>query len=420
MKVKLSTLSNGLRVITTEMPNLISATCKVLVNTGSRNEKEFEKGVTHALEHLRFKSTKNRSTFDIAKELEMLGGYTNAYTSKETTVYYASGLSESIPKFIEILGDTMSNTLFEDKDVRTESGVILQEIAMYADNVSDISADAYYDAAFNGQPIAHPILGTKEFVANMKREDFLRYEDEHYFAKNMVLSIAGNVNHDEICELAEKHLGHIKSDNPNREIRSKTIFQNKEKIIVNDFEQICLNVGFHSSLFQNDLETGKIAHALAGTALGGGMCSPLWQEIREKRALVYSTYSYSDELSDLNSMIIGAGTTPDNFEELLQTMSNIANNFNSLVTNDDIFRAKNAQLVQLSALVENANRITSHFGYLLLEGRALEMPEITIQKVKDFDEKNIRDLFDDFKNLNIAVGAAGPVPFDNVIDKIKN
>ena len=303
MTIRLSTLSNGFRVITEHMPGLGSAAIGVWVGSGSRNETEAENGVAHFLEHMAFKGTARRSALAIAEEIENVGGHLNAYTSREATAYYARVLAEDAPLALDIIGDILTGSTFEKAEIELERGVILQEIGQALDTPDDIIFDWLQETAYPGQPIGRPILGPAERVSAFGENDLRGFIGAHYAPSNMILSAAGGVDHDALVAEAERHFGGLAAhDAP---ARDGARYEGGERREVKDLEQAHICLAFEAPAYR---DPDFYATQLMSSALGGGMSSRLFQEAREKRGLCYTIFAQAGAYQDSGMMTIYAGT----------------------------------------------------------------------------------------------------------------
>jgi len=209
LTVKLHTLPNGFRVITEHMPGLESASIGIWVNAGGRHERFAQNGIAHFLEHMAFKGTKKRTALEIAESIEDVGGYINAYTSREVTAYYARVLKGDVPLAMDVIGDIVMNPIFDPDEIETERGVILQEIGQALDTPDDVIFDWLQERAYPDQPLGRTILGLEERVRGFNRQDLSGFVAEHYRPDRMILSAAGAVDHDQIVRAAEDMFGHL-------------------------------------------------------------------------------------------------------------------------------------------------------------------------------------------------------------------
>lgn len=303
MTVRLSTLANGLRVVTHEMATLETASVGVWIGAGTRNEPAEINGVAHLLEHMAFKGTRRRSAADIATEIENVGGHLNAYTSRESTVYYAKVLKEDVPLALDLLSDILLNATFDPAELSRERAVILQEIGQANDTPEDVVFDRFQATAYPDQPIGRPVLGRPEVVGGMSREQVLDHMRRTYGSDRMVVAAAGSVSHDAIVAAVEDLFGALHS---NGAVDSEAaIYQGGDFRESRDLEQLHLVLGFPGLPYDDG---DYYALSMLSTLFGGGMSSRLFQEIRERRGLVYSIYTFASSYRDSGLLGIYAGT----------------------------------------------------------------------------------------------------------------
>jgi predicted Zn-dependent peptidase len=309
--VELHTLSNGFRVVTEHMPGLLSAAVGVWVNAGGRHERAEQNGIAHFLEHMAFKGTTRRSALQIAEEIEDVGGYINAYTSREATAYYVRVLGQDVPLALDVVADILLNPVYAPEEIEVERGVILQEIGQALDTPDDIIFDWLQEAAYPEQPIGRPILGPSENVSAFAREDLSRFVTERYAPGEMILAAAGAVDHDQIVRLAEQLFGHLPAKpvmaaDPARFTGGE--FRRQKKL-----EQAHFALAFETPGYRDpDVYTSQIF----ATALGGGMSSRLFQEAREVRGLCYTIFAQAGAFADSGMTTIYAGTSASQIAEL--------------------------------------------------------------------------------------------------------
>ena len=281
MSVQLHTLSNGLRIVTEHMPGLKSASLGIWVNAGGRNETVQQNGIAHFLEHMAFKGTKTRSALQIAEAIEDVGGYINAYTSREMTAYYARVLQDDVPLALNVISDILLNPVFDPAEIEVERGVILQEIGQALDTPDDIIFDWLQEVAYPDQPIGRTILGPAERVSAFNRDDLAEFVRTNYQPGQMILSAAGAVDHDTIVKRAEELFGHLDAG-PAQALIVPAQFQGGERHEFKSLEQVHFALALEGPAYNDpEIYTAQIY----ATALGGGMSSRLFQEVREKRGL---------------------------------------------------------------------------------------------------------------------------------------
>jgi len=311
VSLQLDTLSNGFRVVTEDMPGLGSASLGIWVLAGGRHERPEQNGIAHFLEHMAFKGTKRRTALQIAEEIEDVGGYINAYTSREVTAYYARVLKDDVPLAMDVISDIVLNPVFDPDEIEIERGVILQEIGQALDTPDDVIFDWLQERAFADQPLGRTILGPEERVSGFGRADLAGFVAQHYGPSQMILAAAGAVDHDAIMREAEKLFGHLPAVNVSR--ATPALFTSGERRELKPLEQVHFAFGMPSPGYTApDVYVGQIF----ATAFGGGMSSRLFQEIREKRGLCYSIFAQAGAYAETGLTTIYAGTSAAQIEEL--------------------------------------------------------------------------------------------------------
>lgn len=348
--VKLTKLSNGLRVVTRTMENLSSAALGYWVKVGGVYETSSNYGISHFLEHMAFKGTSTRTAKQIADEIESVGGYLNAYTSKEVTAFHSKLLREDIGLAIDILSDILQNPTFLKEELERERGVILQEFFQTRDTPDDIIFDHLQRTAFGDQSLGMPILGTEERISDISADNLRAYLSTYYRADKMIFAAVGNVSHDEILEYTDKYFAKFSSEkSPQLDTRFKYIGGSYSDI--RDIEQVHAVVGFEGvSCKDPDYYT----MAIMSSILGGGMSSRLFQEIREKRGLVYSIYSFSNSYTDNGLFGVYAATTADKLSELGEVLAVELQKITAEITEKEFNRTKAQFKASLLMSAENS------------------------------------------------------------------
>ncbi|MEM9394945.1 MAG: pitrilysin family protein [Pseudomonadota bacterium] len=303
---QLTTLSNGFRVVTEAMPGLKSAAVGIWVQAGGRHESAEQNGIAHFLEHMAFKGTARRSTLQIAEAIEDVGGYINAYTSREVTAYYARVLEDDVELAVDVIADILRNPVFDPAEIEVERGVILQEIGQALDTPDDVVFDWLQEQAFGGQALGRTILGPAERVRSFARDDFFGFVDTHYNPQNMVLAAAGAVDHDALVALAEALFGDM-SSRPIAKV-DRAEFTCGEARVIKPLEQVHFTLALPGQGYR---DKGVYTGQVFATAMGGGMSSRLFQEIREKRGLCYSIFAQAGSWEETGLLTIYAGTSAD-------------------------------------------------------------------------------------------------------------
>ncbi len=309
--IELTTLPNGLRIVTERMPGLASASVGVWVLAGGRHERLDQNGIAHFLEHMAFKGTKTRTALQIAEAIEDVGGYINAYTSREATAYYARVLKADVGLALDVISDIVLNSVFDPREIEVERHVILQEIGQALDTPDDIIFDWLQEAAYPDQAMGRTILGPSENIERFGRADFERFVAEHYGPDQMILSAAGAVDHAAIVKQAEQLFGHL------RPIGAPAVqlarWSGNERRELKDLEQVHFALAFEGPGYRDaDLYTAQVY----ATALGGGMSSRLFQKIREERGLCYSIFAQAGAYDDTGMITIYAGTSGEEVADL--------------------------------------------------------------------------------------------------------
>lgn len=307
-------LDNDIRLLMETIPSVKSVSLGIWVNTGSRNESQKESGISHFIEHMFFKGTQSRSAQDIAVEMDSLGGELNAFTSKEATTFYIKVLDEHLPKGIKLLSDLFLNSVFEDKDIEREKQVILEEIKMVEDTPEDYVHDFHNQRVWDSHPLGRPILGNRVVVKNIRREDILAYLTRHYYPGKIVIAAAGNFKPSHLMRLLNRLLGRLSREAVKNHNVPPTI-SGGINIRHRRLEQVHLCLGT-KGLPQGD--KNRYAIYALNTLLGSSMSSRLFQEIREKRGLAYSVYSYIISFKDCGLFTVYAATSPKVVEKVVR------------------------------------------------------------------------------------------------------
>jgi predicted Zn-dependent peptidase len=316
--VRRTVLPGGLRVVTETMPTVRSAAFGIWAGIGSRDEDLVHAGATHYLEHLLFKGTRRRSALEISAAMDAVGGDLNAFTAKEYTCYYARVLDADLPLAVDVVSDMVTGSLIQAEDVEAERGVILEEIAMRDDEPSDLVHDEFSTALYGDVPLGRPILGTVDSINSLTADGIGRYYRERYLPANLVVAVAGNVDHDEVVRHVDKAfedmLGKEGLPSPPRIGGEGAAPNPGVRLIPRQTEQANLILG---TIGVSRTDDRRFALGVLNSALGGGMSSRLFQEVREKRGLAYSVYSYTSQYADTGAFGVYAGCQPGKVDEVL-------------------------------------------------------------------------------------------------------
>lgn len=390
MTVQLHTLSNGLRIVTEHMPGLKSASVGVWVMAGARHERIEQNGIAHFLEHMAFKGTKSRSALQIAETIEDVGGYINAYTSRETTAYYARVLEEDVTLGLDLIADILVNPVFDPHEIEVERGVILQEIGQALDTPDDIVFDWLQEVAYPDQALGRTILGPAERVRSFGRSDLQAFVAEQYPASQMILSAAGAVDHDAIVRQAEALFGHLpKVKRP--PLPEPARFIGGERREIKPLEQVHFTLALEGPDYRDPSIYAAQIHAIA---MGGGMSSRLFQEVREKRGLCYSIFAQAGAHEDTGMMTIYAGTSAEQIADLAQITIDELKRAADDMREDELARAR-AQMKagMLMGLESPSNRAERLARMLQIWDRVPDLEEmvskidaVSLKDVKGFGE----------------------------------
>jgi predicted Zn-dependent peptidase len=412
-------LPNGFRIVTDFIPYVESACVGIWVAAGTRHETIEVNGVAHLLEHMAFKGTRRRSAIDIAQEIEAVGGHLNAYTGRENTAYYARVLKQDVALALDILADILLDSVFDEEELTRERTVVLQEIGQANDTPDDIIFDHFQATAYPGQPLGWPVLGSVETVSAMPRAAIAGYIDRHYGADTMVLVASGNVNHDAIVEQAARLFEGLTKKAANG-LLVPAEYRHGDFREARDLDQLHVVMGFPGLAYA---DPDFYAAQVFSTLFGGGMSSRLFQEIREKRGLVYSIYSFSGAYEDGGLFGIYAGTGEDEIDELMPVLCDEIGRVAHDVEEAEIQRAR-AQLKAslLMSLESTMSRAEQMGQQMLVFGRPVSAAEITA-KIDAVDLLSVRRAATRIFDAPPAVAALGPVArlmsYDTILTRLR-
>ncbi len=400
--IRKHTLDNGVRIVMEKIDYVRSASIGIWVNVGSHNENEETNGLSHFIEHMLFKGTKNRKANEIAEEIDSIGGQINAFTSKECTCFYVKVLDENIKESMDILTDMFFNSLFSQEEIEKEISVVIEEIKMYEDSPEDIVHDKLSEIIFNESPMAYNILGTEKNLKTFNRDKVKNYMDENYSPSNTVISIAGNFNEDKFIELAESKFSSWKNKEVSK-IYKKSNYQRKVAGINKDLEQLHMCIGnitfgrhdknYHSLLVLNNL-------------FGGTMSSRIFQEVRENKGLVYSIYSFVSNYSETGIFSIYAGMSHEQVEDALRTiLMEMVSIKNGNISEEEFQRAKQQIKGNYILSLESTSSRMSAIGRRELLYNEILYPDEVIEAINNVKIEDVldvaKDLFD-IDNLSIT------------------
>lgn len=399
MDYKLQNLSSGLRLLTVSMPSLESATATIWVKTGSRYEESKTNGISHFLEHMVFKGSKKRPTAKaISEVVDSIGGEFNAATSKDWTNFYIKTRVANLDLAMNVLSDMVLNPLLKEEEIEREKGTIIQEIAMYEDTPMMHIGDVFEELIFSGNPLGWDTIGNAKTVKGIKRNDFVRYRNMHYYPENMLVTIAGGVSEEVSKKLVEKYFGKFNSNEAGPTINKFSVRQIKPqfKLQTKKAEQAHLVLGF---LSEGRNYEGKFAQSLLSTILGGGMSSRMFIEVRERRGLAYAIRTGMDRYQEVGYLSTYAGVNVEKADEAIKVMLDQyykITNRQSLITNRELIKAKEFLKGHLALTLEDTKDVSSFFADKALFTNEILTPEEVYERV---DRVSLDDILFEAKKL---------------------
>ena len=374
---KCQTLKNGLIIVGEEIPYLKSVSLGILINIGSRLERPKESGVSHFIEHMLFKGTKNRNAKDIARDIDNIGGQINAFTNKECTCYYVHLLDEHINIGIDVLSDMILNSTFINDDIDKERSVILEELKMYEDSLDDLSYDLLVENIYPNDGLGMNILGNRKTIKSLSKKDILNHYNKYYVPNNSIISICGNFNFEEVVNEIEKKFSNWKEKEVNidveeAEFHSCFITRNK------DSEQV--NIAINLKAIPEENEEESYALAIVNNIFGGSTSSRLFQNIREDKGLVYSIYSSQTLYRKCGELGIFASTSEEYLKEvydsIIKEIKNIKENY---ITEEELKESKEQLKGNYILSLESiSSKMLSNGESMLLNNKIKDEDEIKI------------------------------------------
>ena len=406
---KKTTLKNGLRVLAIPMPNTKTVTVLILVGTGSKYETKEINGISHFLEHMFFKGTEKRPTSEeIVKDMDRIGGEYNAFTSKETTGYFAKVDAKHLDLALNWISDIFLNSKFDEAEIEKEKNVILEEINMYYDLPMHYIGILWEQLLYGDQPAGWPVWGNKEVISNLKRDNFLQYLKFHYSANNSLVCVAGNFNEANIVQEIEKYFSRLNGrDFKNKEkVKEK---QDKAKLLVyvkkTDQTHLCLGVRGYN-LFHPD----RYVLSVLGVILGGFMSSRLFQELREKKGLAYYIRTSVETNADTGYLVTQAGVSNDKAEESIQTILKEYKKIKEQkITAEELARAKEHLKGNMLLNLETSDEMASFIGAQEIIKKEILTPEEIFNKIDKVSIDDIKRVAQDIFKLNqLNLALIGP------------
>ncbi len=388
-------LPSGIRVVTEALPGVRTVALGVWVETGSRFEPPSWSGIAHFTEHMMFKGTRRRTAQRIAEEADALGAQLNAFTDREHTCYYVRVLSEHLPKVTDLLADMLTASLFEEEAVDRERQVILEEIKMYEDSPDDLVQDLFLETVWAHDPLGRPVIGFRETVESLRRPDFLEFVSREYRSPRLLVAAAGDVDHDRVVEQAADLLSPLTAEADPRGARAPSVSLDST-YRAKDTEQVHLCFGY-PGLPQGDPD--RYVQSVLDHVAGGGMSSRLFQEVREKRGLVYSIGTFSVMYRDAGAFAVYAGTSPERAREVLDvSLRELDRLRQEPVPQEELGRAKESLKASLMLSLESTasrmfflSRSELYYGRRITPDEVLaELEAVTPERVQSLAQRLLR------------------------------
>ena len=423
MTVRKTVLPSGLRIVTEEIPGVRSAAYGIWVNVGSRDESPRVAGASHFLEHLLFKGTKTRSALDISSSIESVGGEMNAFTSKEYTCFYARVIDSDLPLAIDVISDLITSSVGKPEDVEAERKVVLEEISMRDDDPSDLVHELFGETFYGDTTLGRPILGTVESIKSLSRNTIFNYYKKRYLPQDIVVAVAGNIKHKKVVEQVIKAMskdGFLEVPKSDFNLRSNASARraNKQQVglLNRKTEQAHIFLGM-PGVDRNDER--RFAMGVLSAALGGGMSSRLFQEIREKRGLAYSVYSYAQQFAGSGFLGFYAGCNPSKATEVVTIMRDVLHDVaNNGLTHEELSRAQGAVRGTLVLSQEDTGSRMSRIGKSeLVYGEIMTFDQI-LKAVADVSSSDIRALADEILHSTPTLAVVGPFSKRSVFERV--
>ena len=416
-------MTSGLRIVTEEVSTSRSAAVGIWANVGSRDEGKTVAGASHFLEHLLFKGSKTRTALEISSSIEAVGGEMNAFTGQEYTCFYARVIDSDLPLAVDVVIDLITSSTFTAEDVDSERKVVLSEIAVRDDDPSDYIHELYLDTYYGDSPVGRSILGTVDSINKMPRNSIYNYYKKHYQPENLVVSVAGNIKHKKVVKMVEEALskdGFLDVPNNKHEVRAATPIKTpglgEVGIIDRKTEQAHILYGFPGLARSDDR---RFALSVLSSAIGGGMASRLFQEIREKRGLAYTTYAYPQQFAGTGTLAFYAGCRTEKAEEVIKLMRDISESVAQHgLTDEEISRAKGAVTGGLILGQEDTGSRMSRIGKSeLVYGEIMSFDDI-LSKVRSVTPEQVHQLARYLFSAPATLALVGPFRSKTKFEKV--
>ena len=422
MSVRRTVLPSGLRIVTEEVPSVRSAAIGIWVNVGSRDETPAVAGASHFLEHLLFKGTTRRNALEISATIEAVGGEMNAFTSKEYTCFYARVIDTDLPMAIDVVSDLITSSIVSALDVDAERKVVLEEIAMRDDDPSDLVHDLYAETYYGDTQLGRPILGTIKSIKDMTRGSVFNYYKKKYLPQDLVVAVAGNIKHKRVVAMVEEALSR---DNfldvkgapqirPNTAVKTKPM--HTVGLLTRKTEQAHMFYGMEGVARSDER---RFAMGVLASALGGGMSSRLFQEIREKRGLAYSVYAYAQQFAGSGQIGFYAGCNPTKAIEVVQIIREVlADVAENGMSHEEIERAKGAVRGSLVLSQEDSGSRMSRIGKNeIVYGQVMGFDDI-LKAISRVNSTDVREIASEYLTKSPTLALVGPFKSEAKFEKV--
>ena len=415
-------LPSGLRIVTEEVPSVRSAAIGIWVNVGSRDETPAVAGASHFLEHLLFKGTTRRTALEITSTIEAVGGEMNAFTSKEYTCFYARVIDTDLPMAIDVVSDLITSSIVSALDVDAERKVVLEEIAMRDDDPSDLVHDLYAETYYGDTQLGRPILGTIKSISDMTRSSVFNYYKKRYLPQDLVVAVAGNIKHKRVVAMVEEALTRdyfldVKGSpqiRPNTPVKTKPM--QSVGLMTRKTEQAHMFYGMEGVARSDER---RFAMGVLASALGGGMSSRLFQEIREKRGLAYSVYAYAQQFAGSGQIGFYAGCNPTKAIEVIEIIREVlADVAVNGMSHEEIERAKGAVRGSLVLSQEDSGSRMSRIGKNeIVYGQVMGFDEI-LKAISRVNPTDVREIASEFLTKSPTLALVGPFKSEAKFEKV--
>jgi predicted Zn-dependent peptidase len=422
VSVRRTVLPSGLRIVTEEVPSVRSAAIGIWVNVGSRDETPAVAGASHFLEHLLFKGTTRRNALEISATIEAVGGEMNAFTSKEYTCFYARVIDTDLPMAIDVVSDLITSSIVSALDVDAERKVVLEEIAMRDDDPSDLVHDLYAETYYGDTQLGRPILGTIKSITEMTRGSVFNYYKKKYLPQDLVVAVAGNIKHKRVVAMVEEALSRdnfldVKGTpqiRPNSPVKTKPM--QSVGLLTRKTEQAHIFYGMEGVARSDER---RFAMGVLASALGGGMSSRLFQEIREKRGLAYSVYAYAQQFAGSGQIGFYAGCNPTKAIEVLEIIREVlADVAENGMSEEEIERAKGAVRGSLVLSQEDSGSRMSRIGKNeIVYGQVMGFDDI-LKAISRVNSTDVREIASEYLTKSPTLALVGPFKSEAKFEKV--